>query len=119
MPVRFRYAGSLQQLSKARIFRILALAMGLVLVRTTFVPANCTAFAAHASGATVVGSSGSQGDSDNDAGCCSYCFCCHFAGVVSSADPNLTFLAIDFLEADRNPAPPSLSLNPSDQPPRL
>ena len=46
----------------------------------------------HSPGRALASSKDCPDDTEGDAGCCSYCFCCHFAGVLNSADPDLSLV---------------------------
>ena len=111
------YVG-LQQRSTFTAFRILALVMIGFLLQTMFLAANCIAVPLHTLGNAVEGSKDCPGSTEGDAGCCSYCFCCHSAGVLNCADPSLSLVANGLLAPTCNPVPPQSSISPFDQPPR-
>jgi hypothetical protein len=116
--LEIRYAVGLQQVSSVAVFRILALGMVSVLLQTVFLPANCMSIPTHGAVSALDTSKNCPGDTEQDAGCCSYCFCCHFAGVVNSTDPRLTLVAHGFLAPNWNSPPLQLSIVPFDKPPR-
>jgi len=108
----------LEQRFTLAVFRILALVMIGVLLQTVFLPANCMAITTQKPGTAVASSQDGPDDTEGDAGCCSYCFCCHFTGVLNSDDLSLALVANGFLAPTRNPLPLQLSISPLDQPPR-
>jgi hypothetical protein len=89
-----------------------------VLLYALFPSPACMAFAGGKSGTAVSGSKDSPEDSEGDAGCCSFCFCCHFTGVLKAGDPRPSLQANGFLTTNLNPLPLQLPNSPLDQPPR-
>lgn len=80
--------------------------------------ANCISIPLHKDGRAVGISKDCPGDTEGDAGCCSYSFCCHFAGVLNSTDLSLSLVANGFLMLPWNPLPLYLPISPFEQPPR-
>lgn len=72
----------------------------------------------HTHGAAFEGSKDYPDDTEGDAVCCSYCFCCHFAGVPMSNVPSPSLVVTGFLASNYNPLPLQLSVSPFDKPPQ-
>jgi len=100
------------------VFQFLALAMIGVLLQTIFLSANCMTVTTDNPGTAVESSKDRPDDVAGDAGCCSYCFCCHFTGVLSSGDLSPSLVANGFLVSNWHPLPLRLSISPFDKPPQ-
>jgi hypothetical protein len=100
------------------LFRILALALIPVLLQAMFPSANCMAMPTHNERMSITSSNPASDDSEGDAGCCSYCACCHFVGVPNSGPPALLLVFMTFPPRDRNLLLPESSSSPFYRPPR-
>ena len=99
------------------LYRFLALGLIFVLLQMAFPVAECMALATHQ--ATMLESSrNNPARNEGDAGCCSFCFCCHFLGVMPPADPRPALSNNGWLAAGANPLTIHSSINPFDRPPK-
>jgi hypothetical protein len=105
--------------SPVEVFRILALLMTGVLLQTSFLAPNCMPPTPRELGAArIQASKDCPDDPDGEDGCCSFCFCCHFAGITHSADLSVPLDASGYLQSGWRPLPSQWSFCPVDQPPR-
>ena len=89
-----------------------------VLLHATFPSSNCMAFTGGKPGTVASGSKDYSEGSEGDAGCCSFCFCCHLPGVLKAVDPVPSLQANGFLTPNLNPLPLRLGISPFDRPPQ-
>jgi hypothetical protein len=107
-----------RQLSTSAVFRIVATAMIGVLLQTMFLSANCMVITTDKAGTSVEDSQQCPDGAERDAGCCSSCVCCHFAGVLNFNGLSLSLVANGFLAPNWNQPPHQSFISPFDQPPR-
>ena len=114
------YPLGLRQPSTSAVFRIVTLAIIAVLLQTMFLSVNCLAMSTGKSSTSVEDSRRSEcpGGADGDGGCCSFCFCCHFAGVLNATGLSLSLDTNGLLEPDWNPFPRQSFISSFDRPPR-
>jgi hypothetical protein len=101
------------------VSRVLAFALIAVLLHAMVPFAICMAVPIQKPGTSAENSKTNPDDADGDAGCCSYCCCCHFAGVLNSPELGHFLVTKGLLAPNRNPLPPHRSTIPFDRPPRF
>jgi hypothetical protein len=101
----------------AGTLRLIAVfAIAAMLLQATLVSPACLSLTT-TQRSPITAAAGTTGTGDD--GCCAFCFCCHFSGVLDSRLPDTFLRVAGFLRPSASTAVPEPYRPPVDLPPRV